>query len=107
MIKELFLSSGDNRLSMSKFIMFVGLVISSGILIYQTYMRHGEVNTELFIIYLCATLGTNSVNKGISVYGQLKSNSSDSNSEPASGTTAGEMYVDANDDNSGPRPREY
>lgn len=70
-IKDLFLSAGDGKASMSKVIMFVGLVISSGLLLYQAISKNGDINTELFIIYICATLGTNSVNKGISVYGEM------------------------------------
>lgn len=70
-LKDLFLSSGDGKASMSKVIMFVGLVISSGLLLYQAISKNGDINTELFIIYICATLGTNSVNKGISVYGEM------------------------------------
>lgn len=77
-LKELFLSSGDGKASMSKVIMFVGLVISSGLLLYQAISKNGDINTELFIIYICATLGTNSVNKGISVYGEMMSKAKNS-----------------------------
>ena len=77
-LKDLFLSSGDGKASMSKVIMFVGLVISSGLLLYQAISKNGDINTELFIIYICATLGTNSVNKGISVYGEMMSKAKNS-----------------------------
>lgn len=77
-LKDLFLSSGDGKASMSKVIMFVGLVISSGLLLYQAISKSGDINTELFIIYICATLGTNSVNKGISVYGEMMSKAKNS-----------------------------
>lgn len=80
-IKDLFLSAGDGKASMSKVIMFVGLVISSGLLLYQAISKNGDINTELFIIYICATLGTNSVNKGISVYGDMMSKARNSSLE--------------------------
>lgn len=78
-LKDLFLSAGDGKASMSKLIMFVGLVISSGLLLYQAISKGGDINTELFIIYICATLGTNSVNKGISVYGEMMNKARNSN----------------------------
>lgn len=78
-LKDLFLSSGDGKASMSKVIMFVGLVISSGLLLYQAISKNGDINTELFFIYICATLGTNSVNKGISIYGEMRNKSRNSN----------------------------
>lgn len=80
-IKDLFLSAGDGKASMSKVIMFVGLVISSGLLLYQAISKNGDINTELFIIYICATLGTNSVNKGISVYGEMMNKARNSSLE--------------------------
>lgn len=80
-LKDLFLSSGDGKASMSKVIMFVGLIISSGLLLYQAISKNGDINTELFIIYICATLGTNSVNKGISVYGDMMSKARNSSLE--------------------------
>ena len=80
-IKDLFLSAGDGKASMSKVMMFVGLVISSGLLLYQAISKNGDINTELFIIYICATLGTNSVNKGISVYGEMMNKARNSSLE--------------------------
>lgn len=80
-IKDLFLSAGDGKASMSKVIMFVGLIISSGLLLYQAISKNGDINTELFIIYICATLGTNSVNKGISVYGEMMNKARNSSLE--------------------------
>lgn len=80
-LKDLFLSAGDGKASMSKVIMFVGLVISSGLLLYQAISKNGDINTELFIIYICATLGTNSVNKGISVYGEMMNKARNSSLE--------------------------
>lgn len=80
-IKDLFLSAGDGKASMSKVIMFVGLVISSGLLLYQAISKNGDINTELFIIYICATLGTNSVNKGISVYSEMMNKARNSSLE--------------------------
>lgn len=83
-LKDLFLSSGDGKASMSKVIMFVGLIISSGLLLYQAISKNGDINTELFIIYICATLGTNSVNKGISVYGEMMNRARNSSLEDTS-----------------------
>lgn len=66
----LLLGRADDRVSLSKFVMFIGLFVSSGVLIYDVI--HNGLNLELFLIYIGATLGTNSVNKGLSIVEQIK-----------------------------------
>lgn len=65
LITELFVSSGDGKISMSKIVMFTGLVTAT----YGMFIMYhnGKISVDLFAVYIAATLGTNSLNKFISV----------------------------------------
>lgn len=56
---------------MSKFIMFLGAIVSAGVLIYQTILT-GIIPYDVFLIFATSTLGANSINKALSVAENIK-----------------------------------
>ena len=67
MIKDL-LTSPIGDYSLSKTCQFTGVVISSGVIVWQAYQN--TLTTEMFGIYLAVVVAGNSVNKLISVKGK-------------------------------------
>lgn len=70
MLNGLLNGKGTNKASISKLTMIVGLIVSSAVIMFQTYKS--GLSYDLFTIYIMATLGANSVNKAISIYGQVE-----------------------------------
>lgn len=64
MIKDL-LTSPIGDYSLSKTCQFTGVVISSGVIVWQAYQN--TLTTEMFGIYLAVVVAGNSVNKLIAV----------------------------------------
>lgn len=64
MIKDL-LTSPVGDFSLSKTCQFTGVVISSGVIVWQAYQN--TLTTEMFGIYLAVVVAGNSVNKLIAV----------------------------------------
>ena len=64
MIKDL-LTSPVGAYSLSKTCQFTGVVISSGVIVWQAYQN--TLTTEMFGIYLAVVVAGNSVNKLIAV----------------------------------------
>lgn len=62
-------ATGSDTTSLSKFVMFVGLITTTGVVIWQAYQ--GTLSTEIFSWYVLTTFGANSVNKAISVAGKV------------------------------------
>ena len=69
MIKDL-LTSPIGDYSLSKTCQFTGVVISSGVIVWQAYQN--TLTTEMFGIYLAVVVAGNSVNKLIAVKGKAK-----------------------------------
>lgn len=64
MIKDL-LTSPVGDFSLSKTCQFIGVAISSGVIVWQAYQN--TLTTEMFGIYLAVVVAGNSVNKLIAV----------------------------------------
>lgn len=64
MIKDL-LTSPVGDFSLSKTCQFIGVMISSGVIVWQAYQN--TLTTEMFGIYLAVVVAGNSVNKLIAV----------------------------------------
>ena len=69
MIKDL-LTSPIGDYSLSKTCQFTGVVISSGVIVWQAYQN--TLTTEMFGIYLAVVVAGNSVNKMIAVKDKAK-----------------------------------
>ena len=69
MIKDL-LTSPVGDFSLSKTCQFIGVVISSGVIVWQAYQD--TLTTEMFGIYLAVVVAGNSVNKLIAVREKTK-----------------------------------
>lgn len=75
--------TGSDSTSLSKFVMFVGLITTTAVVVWQAYK--GTLSTEIFSWYVVTTFGANSLNKAISVAGkvtELKHSLSAETSEP-------------------------
>ena len=106
------IKSADGRESISKLAMIIGVLTSTGIVIWYAYK--GTLTEDLFFWYTAMTFGTNSVNKAISVFGakravpnvgELADKVSDmlAHEEPVHTQVEDEVHVDLNEE-SGPRP---
>lgn len=62
-------STGDSTTSVSKVIFFGGFLVVTGIMIYQTYLGH--LSQDFFFWYILSTFGSNTLNKAISVSGEV------------------------------------
>ena len=62
-------SAGDSTTSVSKVIFFGGFLVVTGIMIYQTYLGH--LSQDFFFWYIISTFGSNTLNKAISVSGEV------------------------------------
>nr|DAO41895.1 MAG TPA: Protein of unknown function (DUF2644) [Caudoviricetes sp.] len=62
-------ATGSDSPSLSKFVMFVGLITTTAVVVWQAYK--GTLSTEIFSWYVITTFGANSVNKAISVAGKV------------------------------------
>lgn len=71
-------STGTGDVSLSKFGMFMGIIIGSAVVVIDAWK--GSLNADIFAIFMFATLGANSVNKGISVVQSIKGGSNESTS---------------------------
>lgn len=73
MIKDL-LTSPIGDYSLSKACQFIGVMIASGVIVWQAYQN--TLTTDMFGIYLAVVVAGNSVNKLIAVKGKKDDSSS-------------------------------
>lgn len=64
-------SAQDGTISLSKFVMLTGVLVSTGLIIADT-IYNKRLDTGLFTIYTGITVGANTVNKAISVNKDIK-----------------------------------
>ena len=68
-LRDMLKSAGEATTSVSKVIFFGGFLVVSGIMIYQTYLD--KLSSDFFFWYILSTFGSNTLNKAISVSGQV------------------------------------
>lgn len=71
-LKGLLTSAGGRYTSISKSIMLLGAVTSSAVVLWQAY--NGTLGADVFAWYLSVTVGANTANKALSVFGEAQGN---------------------------------
>lgn len=100
---SIFNSGRSSKKSLSRLAMFVSIIVGSYVVVLQAH--NGTLNYDIYLVYMLAMTGANSINKGISAFKDVKQYESERRYSNYSRQNS--SYTDDNYDEDEPEEENY